>query len=459
MNKKIAGKNKAETALQLLICFIIGIYPLLLFEWDLGSFSIQSLVLFATVMGVLLYSFLLIRSGEWKLQFLCSRLDLVMLVFAGYALLKLVVKMISMTETKMERFDSEIIILVMAVLYLLIKEKPVFKEIYFDILLFSGLLVFALLLLKYLCTGEVDGMLAILMQDKIAHISGGVASYTLLICMVGLWRYIKCEDKLRSFFYAGVLAVGFLVMFINQSRVSIWLMVMVFLALPVFQRPTAELVKRDMQIFFLYLFMLCNMSLLTNYTKLLQVTVNYDLQQSVYLELLAAVGGVFFFKFWDRIPEGVDQKRLVMRKMRRGYQFLLKLTGIVFAGILLGGERWKELPDGIGMSAVKGLAVPLIEEVRQGKSAFYTCFEQLGITGGLLVLILCTLLLVRLRKNYGFDKPVTGMLILVSTIFFIQLLFWKSCINSLPVYFIFLVFAVFYKEEKERVTSKKIQFE
>lgn len=459
MNKKIAGKSKAETALQLLICFIIGIYPLLLFEWDLGSFSIQSLVLFLVVMGVLLYSFLLIRSGEWKLKLLCGRLDLVMLAFAVFALLKLVVKMISMAETQIEHFDSEMIILVMVVLYLLINVKPVFKDIYFDILLVSGLFIFVLLLLKYLCSGGVDGMLTILIQDKMVHASDGIASYTLLICMVGLWRYVKCEDKLRSFLYAGVLAAGFMVMFINQSRVSIWLMIMVFLALPILQRPTAELVKRDMQIFFIYLFMLCNMSLLTNYTKLLQVAVSYDLEQSVYLELLVAVGGVFFFKFWDRVPEGVDQKRLVMRKMRRRYQFLLKLTGIIFAGILLGGERWKELPDGLGMSAVKGLAVPLTEEVRQCKSAFYACFEQLGITGGLLVLVLCTLFLARLRKNYGFDKPVTGMLILISVIFFIQLLFWRGCINSLPIYFIFLVFAAFYKEEKEKVISKKIQFE
>lgn len=459
MNKKITGKGKAETALHLLICFITGIYPLLLFELDFGSFYIQSLVLFTAVMGVLLYSFLLIRFGAWRLKLFQSRLDVAVLVLTAYAFLMIIIKMIRMTETKIERSDPEIMILTMAVLYLLITVKPMFTERYLDILLFSGLIVFALLLVKYLCVGETGGVLSVLIQDKTQVTSCGVASYAMLVCMAGLWRYVKCEDRLRSFFYAGVLSVGFLVMFINQNRVSIWMMIIVFIALPVLQRPTAELVKRDMQVFFIYLFMLCNMSLLTNYTDLLQVTVNYDLEQSVYMELLVAVGGLFFFKFWDRIPQGVDTKRLVMRKMRRGYQFLFKLICIVFTGILLGGENWKELPDGMGMSAVKGVAVPLTEEVRQGKSAFYVCFEQLGIAGGLLILIVCVLLIAGLRKNYRFDKPVTGMLILISCIFLIQLLFWKVSISTLPIYWIFMVLAISYREENEKVVSNKIKFE
>ncbi|MDO4305115.1 MAG: hypothetical protein Q4D94_14505 [Bacillota bacterium] len=459
MDKKISGKGKAETALHLLICFIIGIYPLLLFELDFGSFYIQSLVLFTAVMGVLLYSFLLIRSGAWRLKLFQSRLDVVVLALTAYAVLKIIIKMIRMTETKIERFDPEIMILTMAVLYLLITVKPMFTERYLDILLFSGLIVFALLLVKYLCVGETGGVLSALIQDKTQVTSCGVASYAMLVCMAGLWRYVKCEDRLRSFFYAGVLSVGFLVMFINQNIVSIWMMIIVFIVFPVLQRPTAELVKRDMQIFFLYLFMLCNMSLLTNYTDLLQVTVNYDLKQSVYLELLVAVGGIFFFKFWDRIPKGVDTKRLVMRKMRRSYQFLLKLMCIIFAGILLGGEYWKELPDEGSLTAVKGFAVPLVEEVWQNKNAFYMCFEQFGVIGSLMLLILCVLLIGKLKKGYGFDKPVTSMLILISSVFLIQLLFWGISINTLPIYWIFLSLAITYREEKVRVISNIIKFE
>lgn len=451
MHKELISKEKAELAIQILICFIVGIYPLMLFELDLGSFGLQHLILFLSIMGVLLYTFLLIRAKEWKLKPIQNRIDITILALVIYAIVKIIIKIIHMTEENMERFNFEIMILALAALYLLIITKPMFREMYFDILLFSGLIVFALLLVRYLCGEGVNSALAIMIQDK-----AGIASYTILICMVGLWQYLRCQDKLRSVFYIGVLVTGFLVMFINQNRVSIWLMTMVFIALPVLQRPTAELVKRDMQICFIYLFLLSNMSLVTNYTSLLRVDVKYDLEQSVYLELLAAAGGMLFFKFWDRIPQGMDQKRLVMRKMRRAYQFILRLMCVIFIGILLGGERWKELPDGIGMNAAKGFAVPLAEEVRQGKGGFYICFEQLGIAGALLLLILCIFLISKLQRGFGFDKPVTSMLNLISGIFLIQILFWQTGENTLPLYWIFMVFAISYKEEREKVISKKL---
>lgn len=271
MNKGVAKKDKAGMAVKMLIAFITGIYPLVLFQFDMGSFHIQSFLLLLSTMGVLLYSFLLINSKQWEFPMLRSRTEVSILALALYALIKIVIKII--TASKTVYFDFEVTVLALAVMYLLIAAKPVFEEKYFNIVLFSGLIVFALLLIKYLCGGGGDGALTILLTDKT-----GIASYTMLVCMIGLWQYLRCEDRLRSFFYIGVLTIGFLVLFINQNRISIWLMTMVFIAIPVLQRPTAELVKRDMQMFFLYLFMLSNMSLLTGYTKLLQVEVSYNLE-------------------------------------------------------------------------------------------------------------------------------------------------------------------------------------
>lgn len=117
------------------------------------------------------------------------------------------------------------------------------------------------------------------------------------------------------------------------------------------------------------------------------------------------------------------------------------------------------MPEGIGLAVVKGFAVPLAEEVRQEKSAFYLCFEQIGMIGGVLILILCVFLIGRLQKGFAFNKPVTSMLTLISGVFLIQLLFWDVSINSLPMYCLFLSLAITYKEEKEKVISNKIKFE
>lgn len=454
MNKEKTKKNKADMAIHILLSFVIGIYPLLLFELNFESFAIQHLVLFLCTMGALLYCVLLIRSGEWNFQFPRSRTDLAVLLLAVYSFIRIIYKILITNEESLENFKYEMVFLSLVVLYFLILSRPVFKEIYFEILLYSALVVFALLLMKYFCGDGADAVAAILLKDK-----SGISSYTILVCIVGLRQYLMCRDKMRSFFYMGVLITGFLVLFVNQSRVSIWIMALIFVAIPLILRPTAELVKKDMTVFFVYLFMLCNMSLLTNYTDLLLVDVTYDLEQSVYLELLVALGGIFFFRYWDRIPEGVDLNRLVLRKMRRGYQFLIKLMCIVFVGILLGGNNWNGLQDGFGMKAVKGFAVPLVNEVYQGKSTFYLCFEQFGVVGSLMLVSVCVFLITGLKKNFRFDKPVTGILLLISGAFGLQLLFWKVSISTLPVYWIFTVLAVSYKEEKEKITSNKIKFE
>lgn len=449
-----AKESRAGVAIHILLVFIAGIYPLLLFEVDFGSFALQHLILFLCTMGVLLYCVLLIRSGKWEIYFPRTRVNLMVAILAAYSFIRILYKIVITNEENLESFGYEIVVLAMAALYVLIMSRPVFREFYFDILLYSSLVVFALLLIKYFCGNGVDGAIAVLLQDK-----SGIGSYTVLVCMAGVWQYIKCEDKLRSFFYLGVLVIGFFVLFVNQSRVSFWIMAVVFIAVPILQRPTAELVKRVMTVFFIYLFLLCNMSLITNYTNLLYIDVTFDLEQSVYLELLIALGGICFFRYWDRIPEGVDLRRLVMRRMRRGYQFLLRSMSVIAAGMILGGNLWKELPDRFGMKAWKGFAIPFIDEINQEKSTFYLCFEQFGVIGSLLLLSLCVFLVAELKKKYRFDKPVTGMLVLISGVFLAQLLFCKVSISILPVYWMFLILAISYKEKEEKWSVTKIKFE
>ena len=94
----------------------------------------------------------------------------------------------------------------------------------------------------------------------------------------------------------------------------------------------------------------------------------------------------------------------------------------------------------------------------QGESGFYLCFKHLGLIGGTLLLVLAVLLIAGLRKNYRLDKPVTGMLILISSVFLLQLLFWDVNSSTLAVYWLFMILAITYKEEKLKVISNKIKF-
>lgn len=437
---------------ELALRILLAIYPLLLVQVDTGSLKLQTLILFILIMGWLLISFLLIRKNNWQLRRPKYPLDLAVLIAAGYQFLRIIGKLFTPGELGAIHYDAEVMVIILAAIYLLISSKPLFRIEYLDMMLYTGLIVFAALLYRYTVDINFGWPIRFIENDTYA-----IASYTLLISTVSVLLYCRCRNKLRSVFYMGVAAVGFIILFINHNILSIWMMLTVFIAIPVLFRPTAELVKRDMQLLFAFIFMLANMSLVTNYTGMILTGLKLNLENSVYLDLLLAIGGVCFFQYWERIPEGTDLNKLVLRRMRKGYQFLLKAIGIIFIGIVTGGDRWYQLSDGIGAKAAKALAIPVIEELKEGSGILYLCVEKQGLLAAILLIIFLSLVIARLRKNYYFDKPVTGILIVPASLFLVQLLFWKPSLNTLPVYFILLIFAAFFKEERHKISSLKIK--
>ena len=365
--------------------------------------------------------------------------------------LAIIVKLFQEPEKGDIGIVSNTIIISMALLYILLSEGYKISDVYFDLILYSGLLVVGAFLLPYFT--EMQGMSII---EAVSRSSGKMASYIMLISMISVYQYCICKDKARSMFYLLIAALSFFALFLNQNVVSFWLMVTYFIAMPVVLRATASLIKKDMQMLFVFGFMLSNMSLLTDYTDIIREEVSFSLEHSVYLELLLAVGAIFFFHYWDRIPEGVDLERLVMRKLRKGYQFLLKAIGVIFTGILLGGDRWASLPEMLGNDVVKGFAVPVVTSFKQEESGFYCWFSQLGVLGSIVVIIFIVLLFERMWRNYQLGKPCTGILTLISTIFIVQLFFWNPNVQTYVVYFVLLMSAAFYKEERVHITSIKI---
>ncbi len=344
--------------------------------------------------------------------------------------------------------------LAFAFLYFLLSSGIRFQPLYFDLLLYCGLLSAGIFLFPYFAGVETAGMAGSLFAD-----SGAAASFFLLFCMVSAYQYCFCKDKMRSCFYLMVSAVGFLALLLNCNRISLWLMAAFFAAVPVFLRPTASLVKRDMQLFFLYAFLLCNMGLVTEYADVIQKQLPYSLENGVYLELLPVLAGLFFFHYWEKIPQGVDSDRLVMRRMRRGYRLIAIAAVVLFAGMILSGEKWGLMADTMPDRMWKRLACALAAEARDGTGGFFTCFVNLGAASGVFAVIFCLFLFERMRRQFCFDRPVTAILSLISGFFLVQLFFFAPSSGTLTLYFVLLVLAAFSKEERIRVTSIKLKQE
>ncbi len=429
------------------ICILLVLSMFSVVRTEVAGFPVYSLLLLTVVsvwmMGKILYAG---REGQ---PFLMVRYRTDTAAFAAilYAVISAVIKLFSNPDEGWIDFSWNAEVIALAVLCLLVSAETQFRALYLDLLLYSGLLTAGVYMLLNLTDGlETDWLLAAFSD------SGQTASYFMLVGMVSVYACCTGKDKMRSVFYMMTAGVSFMALFVNQSSISLWLMAFYFLALPVVLRPTALLVKRVMQLFFMYLFMLSNMSLLTEYTDIFRKEIFYSLQHSVYVDLLLAAGGAVFFCYWERIPAGTALERLVLRKLQKGYRMLAKVIALLFVVTAAAGGRM-ELPGKAVGEMFRTFVLPLSEEMGGRESGLWCVFQGYGVIPGLFLIIMIVLFADRMYRNHAEDKTVTGALSLISGIFVVQLLFWNPGLHNIVCYFYLILTASFYKEERKQVKS------
>lgn len=404
-----------------------------------------------TLSWMALRSIAVIR-GKRSIRKKYHKTDLMIFIFLVYEILHMICQMIWVDEEKGIDLTWNLLFMALCMLYILCVETKEFYGVYLDGIVYSGLLIMGILLYCYTCDISAAFLLGDLMADTV-----GQASYLLLIGMVSVLQYCRCRNKMQNWFYGASAGISFFLLLINHNRVSLWLLAFFFMLVPICIRPTAELIKRDMQMFVLYALMLCNMSLLSNYTDLLLVEVSYDLEQSVYLELILALGAMIFFHYWDRIPEGFPLDRVVHRRLYRQYKYAAWIIFCLFVFSLLGGDGWKMLTESKGMTFLSNLARPLCEEIALNKSFLYSCTEEQGLLTLVGLFLILVNVIAEMRKNIGWDKPLTTGLYLVAIFGIVQCFIWNPRVNVLPVYLILAVGAMNYKEEKSRFVGIKVK--
>lgn len=315
-----------------------------------------------------------------------------------------------------------------------------------DITVYFGLLFSGIVFLYYVGNQFVEPIMNLFNKN-----SGAAASVLILTAGFTIYAYCICTDKLQSIIFMFCAGMSFLALLLNHNVFSIWLMIFLFFMIPILFRPTAELIKRDMQLFFLYAFMLCNMSLFTNYTAVFQKEVSYSLEQSVYMEMLLAVGGLIFFHYWDRLPEGADLTKISMVKLRRRFMTAVMFLAAAFITIICTGSKWQELSDEGVQAFVKNASLSLVNEFAAENSLFFISIQKFGVVITGIILLAVYQMMRKILKNYHPDKRGTNFLILLAIVFLIECLAWEIPLAVVVVYLAVLVLAAFIKEEKREI--------
>lgn len=344
-------------------------------------------------------------------------------------------------KTYNEASNVCVFLLLLVLLFIFVSKKN--SSEYIDGIIYAGVVIMGTMLFAHVGNeGEVAWLIQ-LVSDKTF-----VASCALFVASISVISYCLNESKTMSIVYLSSSILSFLVLCINSYCISFWILLFVFLLIPIIYRPTAELIKKDMQLLFLCFFMLSNMSLISNYTDLLLIEVNLSLESSVYLEMFLALGALVFFHYWDRLPEEVELKRISMIKLQRVYVWSLCLLCFVFVGIVFGANSWKELPDTMSGKIVKSVALPAVSEIAKYRSGVSVMIENVGLVGCTLLLGVFVILIRKLFINYHMDKIRTNVCVLTISVFFVQFLLFDVPLNLVLIYYFFILYGAFMNEEK-----------
>ena len=327
-------------------------------------------------------------------------------------------------------------ILAVTVLYLLMDFQININPGWQNIAVVGGTIGSLLIFLSTIKGLEVSNLN---LTDALSKTNDGVISYLLLINLLSITNWIlRKEENKWSNVWLALSGFNMFVLLLKQSHISNWIIVFSLLSVTAFFRPRASLIRKAGILLFLFLFLWSNMSLVLNYTDWFQVDAVYSLETSVYMELFLALGGLLFFHFWDRIPEGSDLNKISMVKMQYYFRMVLGILGFVFLIFSMGGNVWQSLPDEGLEGFVKALALPLNSEITAGSSTIFQWLNKLGVVGVIFLLIWFYQMGRRLYKRCGVDDEKENCILIFYIAFLLQIFMWEISGNVLFV-FMFLV--------------------
>lgn len=443
------NRQKQTVAIRFFF-FLFACYPFFYMDKGLSGILYSTLSLLIAVLLLAGIHCNFIRNNQWALKKIEYPLDYFLLGIGAYELLSMIQKIITGDQGGFINFNMELMVILLILVYFIISSGMECQLQYFDWLLYSGLIIMAGLSAYFLI--EIKDSLLI---EYMASDSARSASYLILISTVGVVQYCFCKDFLRSIFYYSVSFISFFVLFLNGNMVGIFIVGVILFIIPLFTKPTAALIKKNVQMIFTFLFLLSNMPLIITFLKLTEMKQIVTLEGSIYIDLLIALGGLIFFHYWEKIPKSETSDKInletlehyMMEDIQKVYRNIVIGVGLIAASIVTIGNQWSNLPKSMVIAPFKKLAVAFSAEVSLRSGMFYECLSKQGLIIGIVLIVVMICMVKKVKQNICNECYFNTMVVLISCAGLLQMIVWKPFANTAPIYFIAMVFAAFYKEK------------
>lgn len=277
---------------DLYILFLAGIYNLIFADISLAGMPIRTLILLLadfSCIAMRLYR----REMELPRWKACGMYERTMAALLGAAVFAIV------ALANSDAFWAGVDFLALLLIGPCIYGRNTFPRDIFGVYSLCSSVICVLLLTNEMTGGLCEPVLALLLRDH------AVTAWLVLTIMVDMAAYCF-QEKGQIWYGTNILLASFLLA-VQKNVYGMAVVALIPLMLPVFCRPSKVLVRRAAQAELIYVFLICNMSLIMGYTPLAGKIVSYDLETSVYMELLLAAMGVWFMTYWNQYVQQAEE--------------------------------------------------------------------------------------------------------------------------------------------------------
>lgn len=419
------------------ILFVAGIYNLILTDVSLAGMPLRTLaLLLADFCCIAFYVYKgKVTVPRWKECSLYERAMMALLLVSIVAVAVLVV-------FGSDHFWMAVDAIALLLVYPCIYGRKKFPQDLFCVYSICTSVVCILLLCYYLTGGKCELFIALLLQNN------AVAPWLVLCVTMNMIAY--CFQEKGQVWYGGNVIMGAFLLALQKNIPGMVIVGLVPLMLPVFCRPSKLLVKRAAQMGALYAFLVCNMSLIIGYTPLPEGIITYDLEISVYMELLLAAVGVWFFEYWDRYAEKADADTTIP-ELRDWCRRAITACVVVGVGVLTAAGLFAA-DEASGFQRMSQI---LIFDVKGNLESNAGLFEQMGQRFGMVgITVTCFwyyMNIIRIHKTKVWRIKAHKLYRLMMVVCLLQAVFLPQTTVTLPVY---TVFFFLFMESEEKRTQK-----
>lgn len=384
-----------------------------------------------------------------------------LLIYATAFLLSvigLILKLSGVLKNQQYEYGEFLVVISMVLLCFALKNQVVWERWYFDIMLYAGGLI---LVLYFVNTAIAHDMIP-LWESGTSDIYY-INMVAFLVMLIAVGQYIYCKDKTMQLIYIVSVILATLTMAVNAAWGTAFLAFVMLMVYSVAIVPVAAIMRKLLQMIFGIAFLFCNMSLLVNYTEIIQVDgLIYHLESSVVGELILCLLALYVFKQWDKIPEDAELTRVRLSRLQRACFYLLKYGGFVLIILavlsrvndklgdsnivqLFAGDKWEQLSTDVFAVTFLSLLDNINQALMQAwhGNILAVMHQMYGVVGVIVIIavlaVACYKLYLTIRDRRIKDSLLTWLAIGVLA----AVICLPIKVEALPVYMMILLLALY----------------